>query len=51
MGTDPVAEDMRDLINRFADHPSLKDRPSYQAMVTVFGRAYFQKKAIGNAFG
>ena len=33
-----VAEDMRDLINRFADHPGLKDRPSYQALVTVFGQ-------------
>ena len=31
-----VAEDMRELINRFADHPGLNQRPSYQAMVTVF---------------
>jgi hypothetical protein len=31
-----VAEDLRDLINRFADHAGLRDRPSYQAMVTVF---------------
>ena len=31
-----VAEDMRDLINRFADHAGLKERPSYQALVTVF---------------
>jgi len=33
-----VAEDMRDLINRFADHADLKKRPSYQALVTVFGQ-------------
>ncbi len=31
-----VAEDMRDLIDRFADHAGLRDRPSYQALVTVF---------------
>lgn len=31
-----VAEDMRDLINRFADHAGLNDRPSYQALVMVF---------------
>jgi hypothetical protein len=31
-----VAEDMRDLINRFADHAGLNTRPSYQALVTVF---------------
>jgi hypothetical protein len=33
-----VAEDMRDLIDRFADHADLRDRPSYQALVTVFGQ-------------
>lgn len=33
-----VAEDMRDLLNRFADHAGLNDRPSYQALVTVFGQ-------------
>ena len=33
-----VAEDLRDLINRFADHAKLRDRPSYQAMVTVFAQ-------------
>jgi Transposase DDE domain len=33
-----VAEDMRDLINRFADHAGLKERPSYQALLTVFGQ-------------
>ncbi len=33
-----VAEDMRDLINRFADHAGLNTRPSYQAMVTVFSQ-------------
>lgn len=33
-----VAEDMRDLIDRFADHAGLRDRPSYQALVTVFGQ-------------
>ena len=33
-----VAEDMRDLINRFADHAGLKKRPSYQALVTVFAQ-------------
>jgi hypothetical protein len=27
---------MRDLINRFADHAGLNQRPSYQALVTVF---------------
>jgi len=31
-----VAEDLRDLIDRFADHAGLRDRPSYQALVTVF---------------
>ena len=31
-----VAEDMRDLIDRFADHAGLRDRPSYRALVTVF---------------
>lgn len=31
-----VAEDMRDLINRFADHPGHNSRPSYRALVTVF---------------
>ncbi len=31
-----VAEDLRDLIDRFADHAGLHDRPSYQALVTVF---------------
>ena len=33
-----VAEDMRDLLNRFADHAGLRDRPSYQALVTVFAQ-------------
>jgi hypothetical protein len=33
-----VAEDLRDLLNRFADHAGLRDRPSYQAMVTVFAQ-------------
>jgi hypothetical protein len=31
-----VAEDVRTLINRFADHVGLRDRPSYQALVKVF---------------
>jgi DDE family transposase len=31
-----VAEDLRTLINRFADHAGLRDRPSYQALVKVF---------------
>ena len=31
-----VAEDMRDLVERFADHAGLRDRPSYQALLTVF---------------
>lgn len=31
-----VAEDLRDLIERFADHAGLRDRPSYQALVTIF---------------
>lgn len=33
-----VAEDLRDLIDRFADHAGLRDRPSYQALVTVFAQ-------------
>jgi Transposase DDE domain len=33
-----VAEDVRDLIDRFADHAGLRDRPSYQALVTVFAQ-------------
>ena len=33
-----VAEDMRDLIVRFADHAGLRDRSSYKAMVTIFGQ-------------
>jgi hypothetical protein len=35
-GRQQVAEDMRDLIDRFADHAGLRDRPSYQALLTVF---------------
>ena len=31
-----VAEDLHELIERFADHPGLRDRPTYQALVTVF---------------
>jgi hypothetical protein len=31
-----VAEDLRALIDRFADHPGLRERPSYGALVTVF---------------
>lgn len=31
-----VAEDLQELIERFAEHAGLKDRPSYKAMVTVF---------------
>ena len=33
-----VAEDMRDLLNRFADHAGLNTRPSYQSLLTVFGQ-------------
>jgi hypothetical protein len=33
-----VAEDLRELIDRFADHAGLRDRPSYQALMTVFGQ-------------
>jgi hypothetical protein len=33
-----VAEDLRDVIDRFADHADLRDRPSYQALVTVFAQ-------------
>ena len=33
-----VAEDVRDLLDRFADHAGLRDRPSYQALVTVFAQ-------------
>jgi Transposase DDE domain/Transposase domain (DUF772) len=32
-----VAEDLRTLIDRFADHAGLRDRPSYLALVKVFG--------------
>jgi Transposase DDE domain len=31
-----VAEDLHDLINRFADHPGMRDRTSYQALVKIF---------------
>lgn len=31
-----VAEDLRTLIDRFADHAGLRERPSYQALVKVF---------------
>jgi hypothetical protein len=31
-----VAEDLRTLIDRFADHAGLRDRASYQALVKVF---------------
>ena len=31
-----VAEELHELIERFAEHPGLKDRPSYKALVTVF---------------
>ena len=33
-----VAEDVRDLIDRFADHADLRDRSSYQALVTIFAQ-------------
>jgi hypothetical protein len=33
-----VAEDLRTLINHFADHAGLRDRPSYQAMATLFNQ-------------
>ena len=33
-----VAEDLRDLINRFGDHAGLRERPSYQALVTIFAQ-------------
>ena len=31
-----VAEDVHELINRFADHAGLRDRPSYLALVKIF---------------
>jgi hypothetical protein len=31
-----VAEDLHELIERFADHAGLRDRSSYQAMMTIF---------------
>lgn len=51
-----VAEDLRDLIDRFADHAELRDRPSYKALVTLFaqqctivdGRVTVQAKPGGN---
>jgi hypothetical protein len=33
-----AAEDMHELIERFAGHAGLNSRPSYQALVTVFGQ-------------
>jgi hypothetical protein len=33
-----AAEDLRTLIDHFADHAGLRDRPSYQAMVTLFNQ-------------
>lgn len=33
-----AAEDMHQLIERFADHSGLNTRPSYKALVTVFGQ-------------
>ena len=33
-----VAEDLRDLLDRFADHAGLRDRPSYQALASVFAQ-------------
>jgi hypothetical protein len=33
-----AAEDMHELIERFADHAGLNTRPSYQVMVTVFAQ-------------
>jgi len=33
-----VAEDLHDLINRFADHAGVRDRTSYQALVKIFGQ-------------
>jgi hypothetical protein len=33
-----AAEDMHELIERFADHSGLNTRPSYKALVTVFGQ-------------
>jgi hypothetical protein len=33
-----VAEDVRALIERFADHAGLRGRPSYQALVTLFAQ-------------
>jgi DDE family transposase len=33
-----VAEDLRALIDCFADHAGLRERPSYQALVTVFAQ-------------
>ncbi|WP_161967963.1 transposase [Fimbriiglobus ruber] len=32
------AEDLHELADRFADHLALRGRPSYRAMVTVFGQ-------------
>jgi hypothetical protein len=31
-----VADDLHELIERFAEHADLRDRPTYQALVTVF---------------
>jgi len=33
-----VAEDLHDLINRFGDHPGMRERTSYQALVKIFGQ-------------
>src|SRR5207253_9416161 len=33
-----VAENLHDLINRFGDHPGMRERTSYQALVKIFGQ-------------
>lgn len=33
-----VAEDLHDLINRFADHAGMRQRPTYLALVKIFGQ-------------
>jgi hypothetical protein len=51
-----VAEDLHDLINRFADHPGMSKRTSYQALVKIFeqqcelvgGRVKVRAKTGGN---
>ena len=45
-----VAEDLRDLINRFADHSGLRDRPRRELEVGLLPAAQAQVLAVGYGF-